>query len=397
MPISRPNLMITSLAFAVCATFACGHASAQTRPVGTDLRFSDASATPLSFSSPDAWRTRSGSAATLSTVQPFAGLNLCFGVNAKLSYAATNDLGSDDSPFAIHSITLAPANQLLLDEPTRVTIQGKPLLLVGKTDLPAYIALGARDPKKAHATFDVAVNLHFAGRLNFIGDGNQTFRISGRLVEAQPGAGIEKSGTATAELTSSNEWTGPTIVRAGALLLREGDSIGSGPLEIKSGASVSFDGSTPRAGLSTELKLSGKAQVNLNGNAWVVDYTGTSPVESIMAMVREERITSLPIESGHTVACLEAASLGKTEFAGRTLDGTAVIIASARIGDTNLDGAVDMLDLKRVAKSFNGTGGWAEGDFTRDGKIDFDDLLKVSQNYDSNETFEADWGRAHNQ
>jgi autotransporter-associated beta strand protein len=245
--------------------------------------------------------------------------------------------------------------------------------------------------------FDIATNLLASGELHLTGDGNQTFRISGRIAPADAALSVVKSGASTVTLTSANQWTGSTRVLAGTIILREGDSLGSGPLELSAGAVVRFEDLTPRAGLSTALTLAEKSKLDLNGNAWVIDYTGESPLALIEAMVRDERITTTSQQPNQTIAFIEASALGRPEYAQRMLDDTAIIITVARQGDANLDGAVNAEDLERVNRFFNKNGGWTDGDFTRDGKVDFDDLLRVSQNYDAAGQFEADWNRLRRQ
>jgi hypothetical protein len=76
-------------------------------------------------------------------------------------------------------------------------------------------------------------------------------------------------------------------------------------------------------------------------------------------------------------------------------------------GDVNLDGAVDFLDLAKLAQSYNVTDGtrqWSTGDVNYDGNTDFLDLAKMAQNYNTglpsepipgaSAAFQADLARA---
>lgn len=367
----------------------------QTQETADDLVFSvDA----RQFSEARAWVTRSGPPITLSGDSNPASPNLVFRAEPGVEYVAENDLVVGDKPFAVHSITLAPSLTAPAEEASRVTITGRPLLLVPDTQRTApYIALGARDAKPSHAVFDLATNLLASGEFHVTGDGNQSFAISGRIAQADGALSMVKSGTSTVTLSSSNHWTGTTRVVGGAIVLVEGDSIGSGPLEIGPGASVRFESITPRAGLSTSLTLAEKSRLDLNGNTWIIDYTGDSPHDSIRAMVNDERITSTSRHPKQVIALVEAAQLGRDEFAQRTLDDSALIITVALQGDANLDGTVNASDLERVSESFEKAGSWTDGDFTGDGKVDFDDLLRVAQNYDAAGQFDADWTRLRGQ
>lgn len=372
-------LMLSSVAFAQM-------------PAGPDLRFVEDGVDTPDFSSTSAWRTRLDAPATLTVDGPPA--NLIFRAKVDGEYDAANDLGTAEKPLAVHAITFAPSLSKLGEVASRVLVSGNPLELTADANGTApFIALGARDPQPQHAKFELAANVRAAGELRIIGDGNQRFQISGRIAQTERGElNIVKTGASTLELTSSNDWTGKTRVEAGTLVLREGDSIGNGALTIASGAAVRFEDLTPLAGLSRSLDLAPKSKLNLNGNAWVIDYTDASPIDAIRAMVKDERIFSAA-QSGSAIACIEASKLGRTEFAGRSIDETCVLLTVARMGDANLDGAVDAADLQLINTAFNKPGTWTEGDFTGDGKVDFDDLLKLSQNYDQQGRFESDWQR----
>jgi hypothetical protein len=104
-------------------------AASQTKPSETDLYFADQS-DRATFSSPNAWKSRMGASITLTPESSHAGLNLIFRAKPAGEYTAENDLVVGDKPFAIHSITLAPATTLLAQDPSRVTIQGSPLVLL---------------------------------------------------------------------------------------------------------------------------------------------------------------------------------------------------------------------------------------------------------------------------
>jgi subtilisin family serine protease len=58
------------------------------------------------------------------------------------------------------------------------------------------------------------------------------------------------------------------------------------------------------------------------------------------------------------------------------------------LGDANLDGRVNAVDLKFLHDHYSGTGTWIDGDFTGDGLIEFADLVRLAQNFNStNATF----------
>lgn len=56
-------------------------------------------------------------------------------------------------------------------------------------------------------------------------------------------------------------------------------------------------------------------------------------------------------------------------------------ILGTEYGDTNLDGAVDLLDLDRLGQSFGMAGTWINGDFTGDGQVNLLDLDILGQHF----------------
>ncbi len=386
----KARLTVSLLLAASLASFA----HAQTRPTIVTLRYTDDVPGESTFSRKEVWRTWNEQSQTLTAANGDGTLMLLFRAKPDGDYAVSNDLGDDPSPFAIHGFMLAPGSQLHGPTPTTVRIGGKPMLLRPVVDGEGpTISLGARDPKKGSVTFDVSNDLRFAGELNIVGEGNQNFRLSGHLTEESAGLGVKKSGASALELAGGNRWTGPTLVSKGALRLHDGESIGTGPLTIESAGIIQFVGPAPRAGLSNSLDIAAKGKLDLNGNGWVIDYSETSPIESIQNMLKDGRIVSTSLPEKLSLVCIEASTLEIPVFSQRKLDATCVIVGAVRTGDTNLDGAVDVKDLTVMKKFFNKPGTWIDGDFTQDGKIDFDDLLKMSQNYDSAQGFEADWSR----
>jgi uncharacterized protein (TIGR03382 family) len=92
------------------------------------------------------------------------------------------------------------------------------------------------------------------------------------------------------------------------------------------------------------------------------------------------------------------------------VDGDTLLVRSTLSGDATLDGAVDFLDLAKMAQSYNTKvsdtteSWWVRGDFNYDGMVDFLDLAKLAQNYNTvlptepipgaSAAFESDMARA---
>jgi autotransporter-associated beta strand protein len=182
----------------------------------------------------------------------------------------------------------------------------------------------------------------------------------------------------------------------------------------------------PAAGslvLTTQsLSTSGAGTLDLQNNALVVDYTGSTPFDSVKAAILLGFNSSGTPWAGHGITSSTAAAsptsygvgyaeasgifgAGGGTFDGQSVDGTAVLARFTKLGDATLDGAVDFNDLVKLAQNYNTSGtSWNSGDFTYDGTTDFNDLVKLAQNYNTAlaaqaipgapAVFEADLARA---
>lgn len=362
--------------------------AAQTLPASLTLRFVDES-DATAFSSPGAWRGRDESPRMLDSPEQST---LIFRLSANGDRVVTNDLGSPDAPLKVHSITLGPPAKPLSETPVSVRIEGNPIQLEPLPGgEPPRITTGARDPKKDVSSFDIACDLHFNSTLTLTGDGNQRFRISGNLQADGADAGLTKQGSAAIELAGTGAWTGASILKKGAVQLKDGFSFGTGPLTIEAGATLALQSEAQRAGLSKSLQIAEKGQLNLNSGIWIVDYDDESPMFLIQSMIRDGRIVTANPRPNQLIACVEASSLDLERIGDRDLDENMIIVAVARPGDTNLDFKVDVEDLKRVKAAYNKPGNWSDGDTNADGRVDFDDLLKIAQDYDTGLSFQKDW------
>ncbi|WP_428386645.1 PEP-CTERM sorting domain-containing protein [Mucisphaera sp.] len=58
-----------------------------------------------------------------------------------------------------------------------------------------------------------------------------------------------------------------------------------------------------------------------------------------------------------------------------------VDLFGSALGDSNLDGAVDLIDLSALASNFGGPGTYGQGDFNADGTVDLIDLSTLASNF----------------
>jgi hypothetical protein len=151
------------------------------------------------------------------------------------------------------------------------------------------------------------------------------------------------------------------------------------------------------------LNLSGgpvpSASLDLTNNGLVIDYSGSSPADTVKAQIIHAfnggawnssgigSSTAATIAAGTSnhktaVGYAEAASLGIGSFMGQSIDGNAVVVRYTYCGDANLDGAVNSADFSALAGNFNGQSKlWLEGDFNFDGNVNALDFNYLATNF----------------
>ena len=151
------------------------------------------------------------------------------------------------------------------------------------------------------------------------------------------------------------------------------------------------------------LVASHDSVLDLADGALVVDYEpGSSPIDDVAGWVRSGFhsggggywdgngiVSSRAAAEGLTaVGVLDNADPkvgGKTEFAGESVDATAVLARYTWWGDANLDGVIDANDYDVIDKNYlftpNPAAPWFTGDFTYDGVIDANDYDRIDKAY----------------
>ena len=134
----------------------------------------------------------------------------------------------------------------------------------------------------------------------------------------------------------------------------------------------------------------GGAQLDLGDGALIVDYDGPSPLATVRSLLTSGYAggawngpgvasSTAAAGSGRALGYGEASSIlgaGGGSFAGRPVDGTAVLVRSTLYGDADLNRVVNGPDLQRLLGSFGRGAGvtWADGDFNFDGVAKPDDF-----------------------
>jgi hypothetical protein len=264
-----------------------------------------------------------------------------------------------------------------------------------------------------------------------------TLTISG-AINNPSGYGITKSGLGTLVL-SGTQTNGPgatVSVTGGTLSLKTALGATTSLSVAGTGSSASIE--VNQRLLSIALMTTGQAvlvgdgrtltvsQSYFNGGTLdvargyaVFDYASseTSPLASLVAAINSGRaggtwtgtgiVSALARTSGGavSVAAVEASRLAVTNaalYANLNLDQTAVVVRVALMGDANLDGVVNFVDLLTLASNYNQSlpAGWGAADYNTDGVVNFVDLLSLAANYNQSlpaaggVEFAGDWALA---
>jgi hypothetical protein len=213
--------------------------------------------------------------------------------------------------------------------------------------------------------------------------GTGTMTISGGSFTA-PSLANNGSYTQSGGASSLGDITG-----IGTLVISGGTASGNNLKQLSlavsaTGAFTLVTSATAQANQLNSLTISDAGIVDLGNNDLVIDYTGSSPIASLIGYFTAGALLSNADASGlpTCLAISEASDLGVTEFNGQPVDESAVLLKYTYVGDANLDGQVDALDYERIdlAIGNSGVAGTAQGDLNYDGTVDALDYEQVDLN-----------------
>ncbi|HEY7087098.1 MAG TPA: hypothetical protein VH518_03355 [Tepidisphaeraceae bacterium] len=124
------------------------------------------------------------------------------------------------------------------------------------------------------------------------------------------------------------------------------------------------------------LSLTNGTQLDLTNNDMFVDYTGPTIVPSLRTMLHDGRLTSSLAAATHGIGYGDNAVLGRSQFNGIPIDSSTAFLKYTYLGDADLDGDADGVDIGTWAVNFTGEMGgtgsmlWTQGDWDYDGDVD---------------------------
>ncbi len=206
----------------------------------------------------------------------------------------------------------------------------------------------------------------------------------GRAVVVEDGPDLDQVqinangvGTAAVEFTTSQDLASLTIGTGGSATLTPGGN------KVINTQTVSMTGS---------------AVLDLTDNDMIIDYTGASPINGIIAILigaynggawNGPGIHSSVAAAGTSTAIgyAEASSLFTVfpaTFAGQSVDNTSVVLKYTFNGDSDLSGNVNLADFNRLAANFGQSPRqWIHGNSNFDSAVNLADFNKLAANFGS--------------
>jgi hypothetical protein len=167
-----------------------------------------------------------------------------------------------------------------------------------------------------------------------------------------------------------------TVAGVGEVIVRHSEALGTGMLEVRSGARVTLDVAGADANVAAlVLDAAGRIDVGFGRITILSGGFSMTAVRDLLQAGASANWNGLTGLTSRAVGSLAGDGVGYV-----VNDDGSLTVGYAAAGDANLDGAVDILDVSAIVASskFN-TGAaatWADGDFNHDGAID---ILDVSE------------------
>lgn len=166
-------------------------------------------------------------------------------------------------------------------------------------------------------------------------------------------------------------------------------------INIRSGGTLLIQPGSNTDVIVNALAIEANASFDIADNALIFDYAaGNNPTASVLAMLQSGRgatglwngfgINTSMSDPNFAVGLGESLDLlgaGQHIWRNVIVDDTALLLRRTIVGDANLDGDVNVLDLGRVASNWQKSTTWSGGDFNYTGTVDVNDLGALAANW----------------
>ncbi len=233
-------------------------------------------------------------------------------------------------------------------------------------------------------------NLQFnnANTYNLNGAGALTMQVTSGSATINVAAGSQKinlpltiasdtnvSVAGGANLTMGN----PVTIGAGKTLSKTGNLTIAAPLSISAGGAMVLNGGpTSIFGAPT---LATGSKIDVKNTTLTVDYRGLSdPANTIKAQLIQGRNGG--VWNGTNGITTSSAIAGQTALGWKdNTTSQSITVKYTYLGDSNLDGQVDVTDLGALATNWQTSNVWSGGDFDYSGFVDVTDLGALATNW----------------
>ena len=185
---------------------------------------------------------------------------------------------------------------------------------------------------------------------------------------------VIKRGDGVLVLNGGNTHSGGTIVEAGELVIRNVAALGSGRLEVWPGACVTLDVGFGEVVLSA-LIMDPLGRIEFGTGRLSIAAAGIAEAAVRQMLILGRNDGDWDGMAGFTS---RAAGPGRGRALGYVVTPNAITIAYAAVGDGNLDGIVDLLDVGRMSAGLESIeplgAAWYSGDYNYDGLVDLLDV-----------------------